>query len=443
MGKLTKRLIKYFTALISVVGLTCIILSSIFLSVIYTNIQYRDMKEASKKLYQAAEQGGQYSSILSEYQISNAFLIKDGTVTNLAGSGIMMNMSGYMLNLDLENLREKGKFETLRGGEFLYYRHSGPLGEVVVVQNNRFSSTYMLYTYVILAVIFVIALLFSIPVSAYLGKRITEPVIELQKASMDITKGKFDMDVRVDTDDEIEDLAKSLKIMAESLEQKFIMQRDFIANVSHDFKTPLSVIRGYSEAIHDGLADGKTRERYTGEIISEVDRLNVLVTELLELSKLQSGKEVLHMECLGVNDFLNSFSAAFEVQLKQKNMKLEVNLLKVDAQISAERKYLHRVVYNFLENAVKFCGGCGMISLNAVRTDDGIRISVKDKGPGIDPAFLDHIWERYYKGARSGGMGLGLAISSELLKLHGFRYGVDSRLGEGSEFYFAAPELQG
>jgi signal transduction histidine kinase len=440
MGKLTKRLIKYFTCLIGIVGLTCIILSSIFLSVIYTNIQYRDMKEASQKLYQAAGQGGDYSSILSEYQISNAFLIKEGKVTNLAGSGMMMGMSGYMLNLDLDNLREKGKFETLRGGEFLYYRYSGELGDVVVVQSNRFSSSYMLYTYAILAVIFVIAMLLSIPVSAYLGKRITEPVIELQKASMDITKGKFDMDVKVDTGDEIEDLAKCLKMMADSLEQKFIMQRDFIANVSHDFKTPLSVIRGYSEAIYDGLADDRTRKRYTGEIISEVDRLNLLVTELLELSKLQSGKEALNRELLGVNDFLKSFSAAFEMKLEQKNMKLEVNLLQEDALILADRKYLHRVVYNFLENAVKFCVECGEISINAARTDEGIRISVRDNGPGIDPAFIGHIWERYYKGARSGGMGLGLAISSELLKLHGFRYGVESKLGKGSEFYFLVPE---
>lgn len=440
MGKLTKRLIKYFTGLIAVVGLTCIILSSVFLSVIYTNIQYGDMKEAAGKLYKAAEEGGQYSSTISDYQLSNAFLIKDGRVTNLAGSVMMMGMSGYMLNLDFDNLREKGRFETLRGGEFLYYRYSGPAGDIVVVQNNRFSTNYMLYTYIILGVIFATALILSIPVSAYLGKRITEPVIELQKASMEITKGKFEMDVNVDTGDEIEDLAKSLKTMAGSLEQKFIMQRDFIANVSHDFKTPLSVIRGYSEAIHDGLADDKTRERYTGEILSEVDRLNFLVTELLELSKLQSGKEALNMERLSVNGFLGSFTSAFELQLEKKSMKLGINLLDEDAQILADRKYLHRIVYNFLENAVKFCGDCGVISLNADRTEEGVRISVKDNGPGIAPAYLEHIWERYYKGARSGGMGLGLAISSELLKLHGFSYGVESSLGKGSEFYFTAPE---
>jgi signal transduction histidine kinase len=439
MGKLTKRLIKYFIGIITIVGLTCIILSSIFLSVIYTNIQYRDMKEASERLHQAVADGNQYSDIISDYQITSAFLIADGKITSLTSGGMGMNMSGNMANLDFEDLHEKGKVETMRGVEFLYYRYSTDLGTIVVIQNNRFSSDYMVYTYIILAVIFIIALLLSIPVSAYLGKKITKPVIELQKASMDITRGKFDMDVDVDTGDEIQDLAESLKIMAHSLEQKFIMQRDFIANVSHDFKTPLSVIRNYSEAITDGLADEKRTKRFSGEIIGEVDRLNSLVTELLQLSKLQAGKEVMVKERFSLREFMQGFGTAFDMQLSQKNMKLDINLPEEDMEICADRKYLHRVVYNFLDNAIKYCGTYGEISLNAVRTAAGIKVSVKDNGPGVDPVFLEHMWERYYKGARSGGMGLGLAISSELLKLHGFSYGVDSRLGEGSEFYFVIP----
>ncbi|HEY5576468.1 MAG TPA: HAMP domain-containing sensor histidine kinase, partial [Clostridiaceae bacterium] len=404
MGKLTKRLIKYFIGIISIVGLTCIILSSIFLSVIYTNIQYRDMREAAERLHQALANGSQYSDIIADYQITNALLIADGKITSLTNGGMGMNMSGNMANLDFEDLQEKGKLETMRGGEFLYYRYSTDTGAIVVMQNNRFSSDYMVYTYIILAVIFIIALLLSIPVSAYLGKKITKPVIDLQRASMDITRGKFDLDVEVDTGDEIQDLAESLKIMAYSLEQKFIMQRDFIANVSHDFKTPLSVIRNYSEAICDGLADEKAAKRYSGEIISEVDRLNSLVTEVLQLSKLQSGKEVLIKERFSLREFMQGFGTAFEMQLGQKNLKMDINLPEEDIEILADRKYLHRVVYNFLDNAIKYCGTCGEISLNAFRTPAGIKVSVKDNGPGIDPVFLEHIWERYYKGARSGGM---------------------------------------
>jgi signal transduction histidine kinase len=443
MGKITKRLIKYFTGIICVVGLTCIILSSIFLSFIYTNIQYREMREASEKLYRAADDSTKYSGIISDYQLSNAFKVTDGNVTSLSGMGggsMGMNMSGYMLNLDFDNLAERGKFETLRGAEFLYYRYSTDSGDIVVLQNNRFSSVYMRYTYLILAAIFLFALILSIPVSAYLGKKITEPVIELQKASMEIKNGNFNVDVEVKTGDEIQDLSESLKAMADSLEQKFILQRDFIANVSHDFKTPLSVIRNYSEAIYDGLADEKARKKYSGVIISEVDRLNSLVIELMELSKIQSGKAVMKKDRFSLNDFLKSFGTAFEMQLSQKKARLAINPLEKDTLIVADAEYLHRVVYNFLDNAVKYCGDHGEISLDAVRADGGIKVSVRDSGPGIDPAFLEHIWERYYKGARSGGMGLGLAISSELLKLHGFRYGVESRLGEGSEFYFIIPE---
>lgn len=442
MGKITKRLIKYFTGIICVVGLACIILSSIFLSFIYTNIQYREMREASEKLYRAADDTAQYNAIISDYQLSNVFIVMDGKVTSLMGMGggnMGMNMSGYMLNLDFDNLAEKGKFETLRGAEFLYYRYATDSGSIVVLQNNRFSSVYMRYTYFILTAIFLFALLLSIPVTAYLGKKITEPVIELQKASMEIKNGNFDVDVEVKTGDEIQDLSESLKAMADSLEQKLILQRDFIANVSHDFKTPLSVIRNYSEAIYDGLADEKARKKYSGVIISEVDRLNSLVIQLMELSKIQSGKAVIKKDRFSLNDFLQSFGTAFEMQLSQKKARLGINPLEKDALIMADAEYLHRVVYNFLDNAVKYSGDQAEISLNAVRSAVGIKVSVRDSGPGIDPAFLEHIWERYYKGARSGGMGLGLAISSELLKLHGFSYGVESRLGEGSEFYFIIP----
>jgi len=435
MGKLTLRLIKYFVGIISSVVIICLILSGLFLTFIYTDIQYSEMKTASAKLYEAVKSESQYSDIISEYQISNAFILKNGVITALNA-----NMMGMMKNINLSELSEKGKYVNPRNEEFLYYKSSTDIGDIILLQNNKFSSTYMRYTYIILGVIFLIALLISIPIVAFLGKKITEPVIMLQKASLDITKGKFDIDVNVKTNDEIQELSKSLKFMAAAIEKKDIMQRDFIANVSHDFKTPLSIIRNYSEAIYDDILEEQEKKEYLKEIISEVDRLNSLVIDILQLSKLQSGKYTLEKQDFNLSEFLLGFENIFRVQIQQKNIHFNVKTSDLNLDILGDRKYLYRVIYNFIDNAIKFCVQDGSIELNFFEIEEGLKIYVKDNGVGIDSKYLDDIWERYYKNEKSGGMGMGLAICSEILKLHNFKYGVLSEIEEGAEFFFIVPK---
>lgn len=298
----------------------------------------------------------------------------------------------------------------------------------------------MKYTYIILAIIFLTALLISIPIIALLGKRITEPVILLQKASLDITNGKFDVDVRVNTKDEIEELSKSIKYMAQVIEKKDIMQREFIANVSHDFKTPLSVIRNYSEAVYDDILEEKDKKQYIKEIIREVDRLNLLVMDILQLSKLQTGKDILKNEYFNLSEFMCNFQNTFKIQLLQKNIDFKIELPKSNIDVLGDSKYLNRVIYNFIDNAIKFSREQGSIILSAIETEQGFKVYVKDDGIGIDSKYIEDIWERYYKSVKSGGMGIGLAICSEILKLHSFEYGAVSKEGQGSEFYFIIPK---
>lgn len=434
MGKLTKRLIKYFTGIISIVVITCLILSGLFLSLIYTNIQYSDMKKASDKLYEAIKNQNQYSDIISQYQISSAFLTKDGQTTSLTS-----NMMGMIKNMNIDKLNSKGKFVNQKNEEFLYYKTSTDIGDIIILQNDKFSSTYMKYTYIILTIIFLAALLISIPIIAFLGKKITEPVILIQKASLDITKGNFDIDLKVDTKDEIEELSGSIKYMAEAIEKKDTIQREFIANVSHDFKTPLSVIRNYSEAVFDDILDEKQKKEYIKEIINEVDRLNSLVMDILELSKLQVGDDILKKEQFNLNEFLSSFQNTFKIQLQQKKLDFKLEITNLNIDILGDSKYLHRVIYNFIDNAVKFSKESGSIKLGALETEEGLKLYVSDTGIGINSRDIHDIWERYYKSAKSGGLGLGLAICSEILKMHNFEYGAVSKEGQNAEFYFIVP----
>jgi signal transduction histidine kinase len=296
--------------------------------------------------------------------------------------------------------------------------------------------------YIILAAIFISAVMISVPIVSALGKNLTRPILKLQKAAMDITKGNSNIDVEVDTKDEIQELSNNIKDMADTIEKKTVMQRDFIANVSHDFKTPLSVIRNYSEAIYDDILEEEDKKQYLKEIIHEVDRLNVLVMDILQLSKLQGGKvDILKKEQFNLSDFLLDFKNTFKVQLQNKNITFNIQVKDSSSDILADRNYLYRVVYNFIDNAIKFSNENGHIELSAEERDTSIRVSVKDNGIGIDKNYIEDIWERYYKNKESGGMGIGLAICSEILKLHSFEYGVISEKGEMTEFYFIAPKV--
>lgn len=440
MGKLTLRLIKYFISIISFVSIVCFLSSSIFLSFIYINMQYSELKNASDKIYEAMKAGNEYSDIMSEYQISNGVLLKDGKITLLTSSKVTNTLMPIIRKSNLNKLSTKGKIKNAKDEEFLYYKNSTDIGDIILVKNNRFSIQYMRYTYIILSLIFLVALIISIPIVSMLGKRLTRPIIKLQKASLDITKGNFDIDADVDTNDEIQDLSNSLKFMANAIEQKNVMQRDFIANVSHDFKTPLSVIRNYAEAIYDDILDEQYKKEYLKEIIHEVDRLNILVMDILQLSKLQGGRDILKKEYFNLSDFLLDFKNAFRIQLQNKNISFNIQAQDSKIDILADRNYLYRVIYNFIDNAIKFSQEEGLIELSAIETKEEIKISVRDNGVGIDEKYMDDIWQRYYKNKDSGGMGIGLAICSEILKLHGFQYGVISKPNEITEFFFLIPK---
>lgn len=437
MGKLTYRLIKYFIGIIIFVIIFCFISSSIFLSFIYTNMRYSELKIASNKIYEAIRDDKQYLDIISEYQISNGFFMKDGEIISLTAT--KMGTMSILKNNNLQSLDEKGKLTSHMNEEFLYYKNHTDIGDIILFYNNRFSIEYMKYTYIILSIIFLIALLISIPIVAILGKGITKPIIKLQKAALDITEGNFEIDAVISTKDEIEELSKSINYMAKAIEKKNAMQRDFIANVSHDFKTPLSVIRNYSEAIYDDIIEEVDKKEYIKTIIDEVDRLNILVIDILELSKLQGRIYTLNKEYVNLSEFLLEFKRNFKIQLQSKNIQLNIKALGSDVYILADGNYLYRVIYNFIDNAIKFCYEDGRVDIEAMESEEGIKISVKDNGVGIDSKDIDDIWERYYKSKSSGGMGLGLAICSEILKLHNFTYGVISEPEKGTEFFFIVP----
>ncbi|MFL0246294.1 sensor histidine kinase [Candidatus Clostridium stratigraminis] len=427
MDKITIKLIKYFMLIITSIVAFCLITSSIFLSKFYINQQYDSLESSAKEIYNSLSNKEQ----ITDTNIS-AVLINGSKITSLTRS-----KSGFMplLRSTGENsFKTKGVFQNGMGTEFLYYKLQTDLGDIVVFQNNQYSSDYLKVVYIILFFIFISSILLSIPIISYVGKKFTRPILKLQKVASSISKGNFDVDCIVNTNDEIEVLSNSLRQMAAGLKKKYQLQRDFIANVSHDFKTPLSVIRCYSEAVSDGVVDEETSRKYAGEIIKEADRLNALVMDLLQLSKLQDGALSLSKELFSLSELVQNCVNKFYPLINKKNLSFDISIESVE--IYADKKYLERVLYNFIDNAIKFSYENNKIEIYTTLTKNTIKLSVRDYGLVIENHLQEDIWDKYYKNLQSGGMGLGLPICKEILKAHNFQYGVHSSASKGTEFYF-------
>lgn len=437
MDRITLKLIKYFMTIIGIVVLLAFICSSIFLSKLYLGTQYSQLKDAAQEIYNKLNSSVSGANISVNQYGTGAILIQNGSVTPLGGG--MMGVMPFIRNVDFNSLKEKGKYANPSGKDFLYYRLKTDKGDIVVLQSNKYSSNYLNVVYAVLAGVFFLAIIISIPLISYFGRKFTRPILKLQKSSSEIALGNYDEDILVDTGDEIEELSKSLKAMASAIKRKNELQRDFIANVSHDFKTPLSVIRNYSEAISDGVVNGEDVREYSKEIMGEADRLNSLVMDVLQLSKFQGGAVYdLKMDYFEIEELLINCAGRLQPMADKKAASIVVSSEK--AQIYGDYKYLYRVLYNFIDNAVKFSKTGSKVEVRAKKQSEGIKISVMDFGTGIEKDELENIWSKYHKHSESGGIGLGLAICSEILKMHGFEYGVTSQLGENTEFYFYVPE---
>lgn len=431
MDKITLKLIKYFMLIIASIIGVCIILSSIFLSKFYLKQQYDSLHASAKEIYILLNNNKSINN--TDF---SAILIKDNIITPLTNG--KMGIIPFLRSASESSFKDKGIFKSGMGSEFLYYKLQTEKGDIIVFQNNKYSSDYLKVVYIILVFIFLFAMLLSIPLISYIGKKFTKPILKLEKIASSLAKGNFDIDFNIKTKDEIETLSNSLMKMASDLKKKYQLQRDFIANVSHDFKTPLSVIRSYSEAVKDGLVDEKITIKYSEEIIKEVDRLNSLVMDLLQLSKLQDGVYSLNKQNINLPSFVNECVRLLSPIAYEKNISIVTHVK--SCEIYADEKYLQRVLYNFIDNAIKFSPQNSKIEILTYDETNNIKLSVKDYGIGIESNLLEDIWDKYYKNSKSGGMGLGLPICREILKMHGFEYGVSSSKELGTEFYFVIPK---
>lgn len=278
----------------------------------------------------------------------------------------------------------------------------------------------------------------------FIARKVTRPIIETNDAARSLSKGQFEPPAHGGAYREMAELNATLAQAAVELSQVEHLQHELIANISHDLRTPLTMIGGYAEVMRD--IPGEATPENMQIVIDETNRLTSLVAELLDFSRLQTGNTAMEPTCFCLTDSVEAI-----VQRVGRLTEKDGYIIRFEPEervtITADEKRIGQVVYNLLGNALTYTGEDKTVTLTQEVQSGVVRMSIRDTGKGIPPEELPLIWNRYYRAHESHkraviGSGLGLSIVQSILEKHGMRYGVDSVVGEGTAFWFEAEVTQ-
>ncbi len=287
----------------------------------------------------------------------------------------------------------------------------------------------------------VILLAGALILSYVISKRISTPIVHMNESAQRLAKGNYDADFKGEGYREAHELADALNYASSELSKVDNMQKDLIANVSHDLRTPLTMITGYSEIMRD--IPGENTPENVQVIIDESTRLTELVNDMLDLSKLQAGTARIDKTVFDLTETVRSTLTRYAKLTEHHGFSIEFEA-DSEVNVEADRKKILQVVYNLINNAFNYSGDDKQVRIVQTVTDSTVRISVIDNGEGIAPEDLPLIWDRYYKVDRVHkrgvvGTGIGLTIVKGVLEAHNCKYGVESELDRGSTFWFELP----
>ncbi len=286
-------------------------------------------------------------------------------------------------------------------------------------------------------------------VSLYvISRRTTKPLSEIISAAKGYSRGRFDTKIEYTGQDEVAELAAAINDMSVSLKHIDEVRNSFLGNVSHDLRTPMTTISGFVDGILDGTIPPENHEKYLNIISQEVKRLSRLVNTLLEVSRLESGTD-LKFSDFNLSETARTVLISLESKINKKNIDITFETGEADVYVNADKDIIHRVIFNLMDNAVKFTPEKGTISISVSTVADGrkkrkARFVIRNTGGGIPKDELPHVFERFYKTDRSRGLdksgtGLGLYIAQTSIRNHGEEIYVDSVSGEYTEFGFTLP----
>ena len=319
----------------------------------------------------------------------------------------------------------------VRGYVVIHY----PMSSITASCNSLLNISYLML---------IILFLLSMIILIFFTEMVYLPLRKITEATEQYAAGNMHYEFQIDSEDEIGYLGATLSYMANEIARSEDDQKKFVANVSHDFRSPLTSIKGYLEAMLDGTIPPELHEKYLTIVLNETERLTKLTNSLLTLNNLNTKGIMLDKSLFDINKVVRNTAASFEGTCKSKTIAIELILTGDELFVNADIGKIQQVLYNLLDNAIKFSHPDSIIKIETTEKHNKIFVSVKDSGIGIPKDNLKLIWDRFYKsdlsrGKDKKGTGLGLSITKEIIHAHGEHINVISTEGVGSEFIFSLP----
>ncbi|HHY82385.1 MAG TPA: cell wall metabolism sensor histidine kinase WalK [Clostridiales bacterium] len=460
-----RLMVTYFVIILSALLTLGILLSSFFQDYI--------MDTRKEELLREGKAISQYIELYSlglidsltlryQYQVIDRFLGATIWVTNERGYIWSSHNSSQLDEVDWENhkLTVDEFVQVLEGNTITRIGRFGESFAVPVLTvgmpliiNNKIQGTVFLHspiqginrtlrdTYESIWRSAILSSILSMLLLYIISRRFSRPLTEMNIISREIATGNFKRRVKVKTKDEVGQLAMNFNAMADALEQLELMRRSFVANVSHELKSPLTSMRGYIQGVLDNTIPPEDQNKYLKIALDETERMNRLINELLDLSRIQTGQFSMEMKTVDINETIRRVLIAREDRINERGMDVEVDFEKDVCLVEGDPDRLQQVIINLLDNAIKFNREGGLISIKTWTHKDNVFVKIADQGPGIPKEEIAHIWEPFYQIDKSrsgkGGTGLGLSIVKKIIEGHGQNIWLNSEVGKGSAFIFS------
>ncbi len=457
--KMNFKLWQYFMILAASIMIVLWLLQIVFMNSFYKSMKIREIERIGNSLY--SEYGG---DDFQEKLIATSF--SKGIAIN-----IIDERGSIIFPLDIFDLIRRPQFEEnafvvflnqlykSNGKSVVYTTSNARLSQDAIVYGaileNKVGSNYFLYISSILEpldstikilknqllITTFISLILAMGLSYLFSKKLSEPIISITNTAKSLSKGDYSVKFKKGDYKEVDDLADTLNVTTIELQKSEELKRDLIANITHDFKTPLTVIKSYSEMVRDLTGENKEkRDLNLQTIIEETDKLEKLVDEMLNLSRVQSGLKDLDKTRFNLEEVTFEILDRFKYFSIEKSFNFTVKT-SGNLYITADRILISQVIYNLIANAINYTEEIKDIEISIFEKVGGVYFSIKDYGIGISEEDINYIWDRYYRGGKKHqrphvGTGVGLSFVKSIILAHGGEVGVESKLGEGSLFYF-------
>lgn len=450
----------FFTALVFIL-LWCF--QVVFLERFYEGMKIINVKEA---VVEITEHYGEedYGRLLTQASLDNDMCIdvidRYGRIIyskDILSKSCLLHCPESQRSEFLQKLKNIGKpeiyykkYNSITNGDILIY--SSVIGDVnspegYILINSPLvpvGSTVSIFKQQLLIIIGILLVLSSI-VAYFMAKNISDPISKITKSAEQMASGNYDIKFEGKGYAEIQRLANTLTYAGQQISKVDAMQRDLIANVSHDLRTPLTMLKAYAEMIRDLSGDNpKKRNEHLEIIIDETDRLALLVNDMLDLSKLERGNQKLNYSEFNITDLLSDIIAKYKALSGKKDYNIsfepDENVI-----VRCDIIKIQQVIYNLINNAINYTGEDKKVFVKQINRPNCVRIEISDTGDGISADKIKLIFEKYYRSENHKreivGTGLGLSIVKAILKKHEYNFGVFSSEGKGSTFWFEIKDI--